>query len=117
TADALPVAYPVRGAAVDLVLPRMRYFCTKYNHYLNVVETGRDGSQIDTRRVAIDTCPRAGHEDSPVELRPTDPLQPEDVRVRYFIGLEHPTVDANDPSVPLPGSPNDKTSPHYAPGF
>jgi type II secretory pathway pseudopilin PulG len=68
---AVPVAQPVTGAMIDLVLPKMRYFCTGYNHYLNTFETARDGTQIDTRRVAIDECPRDG---APVELRPTDPL-------------------------------------------
>jgi hypothetical protein len=102
---------------VDLVLPRMRFFCMQFNHYLNVRETARDGSVIDTRRVAIDACPRAGHELSPVEQRPTDPLQPEEVRVRYFIGLSQPLVDQTDPNAPLPGSPADRTNPHYANGF
>jgi len=115
-ATAIPVAQPVTGAMVDMVLPKMRYFCTAYNHYLNAVEIGRDGSRFDTQRVAIDTCPRAGHESSPVELRPTDPLQPEDVRVRYFIGLNQPSVDQSDNSA-LPGSPNDRSNPHYDNGF
>lgn len=111
--SAIPVAQPVSGAMVDLVLPKMRYFCTGFNHYLNTLETTRDGTQIDTRRIAIDECPRDG---GPVELRPTDPLQPEEVRVRYFVGLAQPTTDQTDPT-PLPGSINDRTNPHYQNGF
>jgi type II secretory pathway pseudopilin PulG len=117
TADAVAVPYTVSGAMMDMVLPRMRFFCLQFNHYLNVVEPSRDGSQIDTRRVAIDTCPRPGHEASAVELRPTDPLQPEEVRVRYFIGLRQPTVDQTEPNATLPGSTSDRSNPHYVNGF
>jgi type II secretory pathway pseudopilin PulG len=115
-ANALPTPHPVSGGMIDLVLPRMRFYCIGFNHFLNVVETASDGSQIDTRRIAIDTCPRAGHAGSPVEQRPTDPLQPEEVRVRYFIGLLQPTVDQTDPGA-LPGSASDRVNPHYANGF
>src|SRR5439155_13358607 len=54
-ADAVPVAQPTTAAMIDLVLPKMRYFCTNAAnpHYLLDTEVPENA--------AIDTCPRPEH--------------------------------------------------------
>jgi prepilin-type N-terminal cleavage/methylation domain-containing protein len=111
--NSTPVPVVVTGAMVDLVMPKMRYFCLNATdpHYI----TRADGVP---ENAAIDSCPRPEHAGTPVEQRPLQPLQPAgevDAQiVRYFIGLREP-VTTPDPSQPLPGAPSDL--PHYVNGF
>jgi type II secretory pathway pseudopilin PulG len=108
TANAQPAAVLVANAMADLVMPKMRYFCLHLTdpHYLTDQEVPPGA--------AIDSCPRPGHEGTPVEQRPLQPLRPEGTIVRYFIGLQDPYTVV-DPSQPLPGAPSDL--PHYVNGF
>lgn len=109
TANAVPAPILVTGAMVDLVMPRMRYFCLhpENPHYL----VATDGVP---ENAAIDTCPRPEHAGTPVEQRPMEPLQPEGNIVRYFVGLREP-VNPTDPNILLPGAPS--PLPHYVNGF
>jgi prepilin-type N-terminal cleavage/methylation domain-containing protein len=95
-----PVEY--RNAMIDMVLPKARYYCTGFDHYLTDQEVAPNQ--------AVEFCPRPGHENSPVEARPIEPLQPSGTRVRYFIGLRlgyNPSPI--DPTVPGASS----NLPHY----
>jgi type II secretory pathway pseudopilin PulG len=110
--DAVPVAQPTTAAMIDLVLPKMRYFCTYPSnpHYLLDSEVPPN--------VAIDTCPRPEHAGAIVERRPLEPLQPEHNIIRYFIGLRDPvnaTGSPDQPAVLYPGANSDL--PHYLNGF
>jgi len=98
----------VTNAMVDLVMPKMRYYCPNLNdpHYLT--------DQEAPEGAAIDSCPRPEHTGTPVEQRPLQPLRPEGNIVRYFIGLQEPYTQV-DPSEPLPGGASNL--PHYVNGF
>ncbi|MBI3910169.1 MAG: prepilin-type N-terminal cleavage/methylation domain-containing protein [Armatimonadetes bacterium] len=104
---AVPVPYSVNDGMLVFALPKHRYYCTKFDHYLLDTEV--------SPLAAIDTCVRAGHQGSPVELRPLQPLQPEPVWVAYFIGLKQPGYPAEsifDPGTTPPGQPGN-SDPHY----
>jgi prepilin-type N-terminal cleavage/methylation domain-containing protein len=95
-----PIEY--RDADIDLVLPKARYYCTKFDHYLSDDEVAPNQ--------AIKECPRPGHENSPVEARPVQPLQPSGTRVRYVVALRRGfNPNPLDQSLPDPKSP----LPHY----
>jgi hypothetical protein len=96
-----PIEY--RDALIDLVLPKARYYCTAFNHYLTEEEA--------VPNQAIEECPRDGHQNSRVESRPIQPLQPAGTRVRYFVALRYGYNPTNlDPSgLPDPSS----RAPHY----
>ena len=89
-----PIEYP--DAIIDMVLPKARYYCTRFDHYLT------DAEAVPNQ--AIEFCPR--HPNSPVETRPIEPLQPAGTRVRYFIGLRNGYVNPSrlDPGVPDAGT-------------
>jgi len=89
------ITVEVPYARVDLVLPRMRAYCTSPKHLSTAPReyprhyidpsTGEENVLLDE---AAPTCPVDG---SPLELRPVEPLTPDTKIVRYFIGLEDPT--------------------------
>jgi hypothetical protein len=96
-----PIEY--RDAMIDLVLPKARYYCTAFNHYLTEEEVAPNQ--------AIEECPRAGHQNSKVETRPIQPLQPAGTRVRYFVGLRYGYNPGQlDPGVP---DSQNRRAPHY----
>jgi hypothetical protein len=112
TGDAVPQAEVVTGAMLDLVMPKMRYFCTSPTgpHYLSDQEVPPGA--------AIDACPRPEHAGQPLDRRPLEPMQPDEqgTIVRYFIGLRvpyNPPPDEIDGPLPGAASPN----PHYVNGF
>jgi type II secretory pathway pseudopilin PulG len=96
-ATGLPLEF--RDAMVDMVLPRSRYYCTQFHHYLTDAEVAPNE--------VITECPR--HPGSPVESRPVEPLQPAS-RVRYFIGLRQ-GFNPNTPGLLIPDS--NSRLPHY----
>lgn len=85
TANARPARTVAQDVCIDLVLPRHRYFCSEFRHHLTELEASADE--------AVTVCPR--HPTSPVILRPLDPLQPDRIWVRYFIGLKEPAFPQN----------------------
>jgi prepilin-type N-terminal cleavage/methylation domain-containing protein len=110
--NSTPAALAVPEACIDIVLPKHRFFCTDFQHHLLDTEV--------PRFAAIDECPRPGHAGHPVELQPIEPLQPESLWIRYFVGLKHPGY----PQSPAPGDevpPGQGGSawnfPHYLNGF
>ena len=75
-------------AKVDLVLPRMRGYCT--------VSTLHTPGGIQRGNEAAPRCPECGE---PLQLKPIEPLVPDTTIVRYFIGLKDPThLDPSDPT-------------------
>ncbi len=110
TPASVPERLVVNETCIDLVLPKHRYYCTRLRHHL-----------LDTEispLAALDSCPR--HPGSPLELQPLEPLQPEPVWVRYFIGLRQPGYPVNPTPLPddgpPPGQPGN-TLPHYLNGW
>jgi hypothetical protein len=92
------VPLQLRDAMIDLVMPRSRYYCTKFDHYLTDAEVAPNQ--------AITECPRPGHQNSPVESRPIQPLEPTGTRVRYFVGLRQGfNPSPLDPTIPGGTSP------------
>ena len=95
-----PIEY--RDAMIDLVLPKARYFCTAFNHYLTEDEA--------VPNQAIEECPRQGHQNSRIESHPVQPLQPSGTRVRYFVALRY----GYNPGPLDPGVPDSQRDvPHY----
>jgi len=93
---AVPMQF--RNAMIDLVMPRSRYYCTRYDHYVS--------EELVVPNQAITECPVRGHEGSPLESRPIQPLQPTGVRVRYFVGLRQGfNPNPLDPTTPGGNSP------------
>ncbi|HUV03746.1 MAG TPA: prepilin-type N-terminal cleavage/methylation domain-containing protein, partial [Armatimonadota bacterium] len=91
--DGNPITVTVPYARVDLVLPRMRAYCTSPDHTPGVAReypthyvdpTGKENVLLDE---AAPTCPEDG---SPLQLRPIEPLAPDTKIVRYFVGLKDP---------------------------
>lgn len=76
------VDVPVLYAKVDLVLPKMRGYCPK--------NTAHTPGGIQRGEEAAPTCPVDGEI---LELKPVEPLIPDTVIVRYFLGLKDPTQD------------------------
>lgn len=93
-AGAVPDPYVIRDGVVALRLPKHRYFCTQFDHYI----TPRDIDLVFPPprpfddAVALDSCPR--HPGAPVELRPISPLEPDDRVTAYFVGLKNPAPRA-----------------------
>jgi hypothetical protein len=85
TAAATPESYVVQGGVLAFRLPKHRYYCTQFDHFVNPTEFNAAFS--------LDSCPR--HPGAPVELRPTMPLEPDDTIVAYFVGLKDPTLVLN----------------------
>jgi len=93
--DGNPVVVQAPYARVDLVLPRMRAYCTSPGHTPGVAReyrrhyidpsTGEENVLFDE---PVPICPEDG---SLLELRPVEPLTPDTHVVRYFIGLKDPT--------------------------
>lgn len=91
---------PVKGrvfkipyARVDLVLPRMVMHCNSPNHPAGVP---RD---YDRGRLAWPACPAqhqppGGNDD--VEARVLNPIEPDGMMVRYFVGLKDPSQPYNN---------------------
>lgn len=77
-----PVVTQVLYAKVDLVLPKMRGYCPK--------NTAHTPGGIQRREEAAPTCPVDGEI---LELKPVEPLIPDTMIVRYFLGLKDPTQD------------------------
>jgi type II secretory pathway pseudopilin PulG len=96
-----PVVVPVKYAKVDMVLPRMRAYCTSPNHPNNQPReiprhyvdptTGKENALFDE---ATPLCP---YDHSRLEIRPVQPLTPDTKVVRYFIGLEDPNKPYANP--------------------
>lgn len=101
---AVPVTHLVRDGMIAFMLPKHRYYCTDFDHYLLDNEVPPNA--------AIDTCPRTNasgtliHPNSPVQLVPMQPMQPEPILVLYFIGLREPRYpQLVQTSTPPPGDP------------
>jgi prepilin-type N-terminal cleavage/methylation domain-containing protein len=75
-----PVTVQALYAKVDMVLPRMRGYCT--------VSTTHTPGGIQRGDEAAPRCPVCGQ---PLELKPIEPLVPDTTIVRYFIGLKDPS--------------------------
>ncbi len=90
-----PMDVPVLYAKVDIVLPRMRGYCTNPGHPAG---TRKDWPRHDPNFPELDetspNCPICG---SPLELRPAQPLAADTYIVRYFIGLRDPTLPYSNP--------------------
>ena len=89
------VNIPVYYAKVDMILPRMRAYCTSLVHpALESRESTRhyvDGSGYEDIRFD-EAAPRCrGGDGSILEIRPVQPLTPDTKIVRYFIGLRDPS--------------------------
>ena len=109
-----PRAFVVDNGMLVFALPKRRFYCTLFDHFL-VEPNPNQGApgNVDpvSPIVAIDTCPRENppgvriHPNSPVELRPLQPLESEafwrqdpsngnwfqeKVWVVYFVGLKEP---------------------------
>lgn len=83
-------------AKVDMVLPRMRAFCTASDSVHNA--NGVKPREYDRGDDAVPTCPADGTE---MELRPVQPITPDKKIVRWFIGLSDPTkMDSAKPDMP-----------------
>ena len=93
--DGNPIVVQAPYARIDLVLPRMRAYCTspdhpagkpkEYSRYYIDPSTGEENVLLEE---AAPTCPEDG---SPLDLRPIEPLAPDTKVVRYFIGLKDPS--------------------------
>lgn len=88
------VVVPVLYAKIDMVLPRMRAYCTSENHpnskpremprhYVDP-NSGEENTLWDE---ATPICP---YDHSRLQIRPVQPLTPDTKIVRYFIGLADP---------------------------
>lgn len=101
-----PVTVQVKYARVDMVLPRMRAYCTSGNHpqgaprdfdrsayYYMQGNTVRENDKLSPGEPV---CPYDG---SKLELRPVQPLAPDTKVVRYFIGLRDPMSQYCNPFV------------------
>lgn len=90
-------AYVINNAMAAMRLPKHRWFCTGFDHYVTQpdVDTIAPGAAYDL--VALDTCPR--HPGSAVEFRPLSPLEPDDRLTVYYVGLKNPLIrdGANNP--------------------
>ncbi|MDH7482578.1 MAG: type II secretion system protein [Armatimonadota bacterium] len=85
------VFVPVYYAKIDLVLPRMRCYCTSPKHPNN---QPRDFPRHDPSNPDFDeSAPRCKYDGSLLEIRPAEPLAPDTFIVRYFIGLRDPTAE------------------------
>lgn len=82
------VDIPVLYAKVDIVLPRMRGFCTSDKHPAGQREFPRHDPDYPEVDEAHPNCPICG---APLELRPAEPLAADRFIVRYFIGLRDPS--------------------------
>lgn len=79
-------------AKIDMVLPRMKGYCSSNSH------PSTESREYDRGEEAAPTCPKDG---SRLELRPVQPSTPDTHIVRYFIGLADPgatTYAATDPT-------------------
>jgi hypothetical protein len=78
-------------------LPRQKYFCPDYDHYVTPADFDAlygAGNGTDDGVILTDTCPR--HPGSRIELRASQPQQPSNRIVAYFVGLKNPgLVDTN----------------------
>jgi hypothetical protein len=89
-----PTFASVYYAKVDIVLPRMRGYCTATDALHDPLGVGYPrefprhvpGSTLDE---ASPTCP---YDFTALELRPIQPLAPDTKIVRYFIGLRDPSL-------------------------
>lgn len=89
TNNALPESYIVNNGVLAMRLPKTRYFDTANAHYVTPQDIDPlNASGLDYDAVALDTCPR--HVGAPVELRPLQPLEPDDRIVAYFVALKDP---------------------------
>lgn len=84
------VDVPVLYAKVDIVLPRIRGYCTAPAS-IHPDSEPRDFARHDPGHPELDEatpiCPICG---TPLELRPAQPLAADNYVVRYFIGLRDP---------------------------
>ncbi len=78
-------------AKVDIVLPKMRAYCTSPTHGNTTREFMRHDPDLPELDEAIPSCPAQGC-GAPLELRPAQPLAADKLIVRYFIGLRDPSL-------------------------
>lgn len=87
------VDVPVLYAKVDIVLPRMRGFCTDSAHGSGPKEFMRHDPNFPEFDESAPNCTCG----SPLELRPAQPLAADRFIVRYFIGLADPSRPYSNP--------------------
>lgn len=86
---ATPEPYIVRHGMLVLRLPKVRYYDTVFNHYVTQddIDTAL-GGPTPYDYVALGTCPR--HGGGTLEVRPLQPLEPDNRLTAYFVGLKDP---------------------------
>jgi prepilin-type N-terminal cleavage/methylation domain-containing protein len=92
---AAPKGYLVENALIAFRLPKHRYFCADFEHYvtqkdLDDLYAGGVPEGVPYDLVAVGDCPR--HPGSAVDLKAISPVQPEDRITVYFIGLKDPSL-------------------------
>jgi len=93
-ASGTTVPVPVLYAKVDIVLPRMRGYCTNTAHTAPPKEFMRHDPNYPELDESIPNCPTCG---APLELRPAQPMAADRFIVRYFIGLRDPSLPYSNP--------------------
>jgi prepilin-type N-terminal cleavage/methylation domain-containing protein len=100
-------------AKIDMVLPRMKCYCTSTKHPAGVTrETDRAAASTANQKIESPTeaAPLCQYDHSVLELRPVQPTVPDTTIVRYFVGLADPSspyvnpypFDANAPKNTIP---------------
>lgn len=88
--NALPESYIIPNGVLAMRMPKLRYYDTVNNHYVTPQDIDpAAGSGLEYDAVALDTCPR--HPGAAVEMRPLQPLEPDNRIVAYFVGLKDPS--------------------------
>jgi len=91
-ANGNPVVARVYYAKIDLVLPRMRLVCTDPRHPANQPREWDKRDPNNPYRPYLDEAPpKCPYDGSILQCRPAQPLAPDTVIVRYFIGLRDNT--------------------------
>jgi prepilin-type N-terminal cleavage/methylation domain-containing protein len=105
----VPEPILIKNGLVAFRLPKHRFFCRATesdprleDHYvtpqdIDSVAPGRDPRFDDA--IALDTCPR--HPGAPVDLRPMQPLEPDERVTAYFVGLKDPSLRAPGLNSPM----------------
>jgi prepilin-type N-terminal cleavage/methylation domain-containing protein len=86
---AAPESYLVPNGLIAFRLPKHRYYCTQFDHYVTQQDIdNKFGTGLTADQVALDSCPQ--HPGAPLEFRPLTPQEPDDHIVIYFVGLKDP---------------------------